>query len=76
MTSRPLDTTPAAWAEYDAVLERMGGPARLLAALELSEAVRAIRVAGIEARHPQLSREEIIARLVREEYGVTLPSDR
>lgn len=76
MTSRPLDTTPAAWSTYQAVLDRMGGPARFRAALELSESVREIRLAGIRARHPELSQKQVITRLVQEEYGVTLPVPR
>ena len=73
MNSRPLDTDPHIWSEYVAVLDRMDGPARLRAAAELSDAVREVRLAGIRARHPELTRREIVARLVSEDYGVTLP---
>lgn len=73
MATRPLDTTPASWSAYNAVLDRMDGPARLHAAVELSEAVREIRLAGIRARHPQLTPQEVVARLVSEEFGVDLP---
>jgi hypothetical protein len=73
MISRPLDTAPASWSEYNAVLDRMDGPARLHAAVELSDAVREVRLAGIRARHPELTRRESVARLVAEDYGVTLP---
>ncbi len=73
MTSRPLDTSPASWSAHNAVLDRMDGPARLHAAVELSEAVREIRLAGIRARHPGLTHQEVVARLVSEEYGVDLP---
>ena len=73
MNSRPLDTDPRSWSEYVAVLDRMDGPARLRAAAELSDAVRAVRLAGIRARHPELTGREIVARLVSEDYGVTLP---
>jgi hypothetical protein len=51
----------------------MGGPARLHAAVELSEAMQAIRLAGIGSRHPELSRKEVVARLVAEDHGVELP---
>lgn len=51
----------------------MGGPARLRAAVELSEAVREIRLSGIQARHPEFDRRKMIAHLVREEYGIDLP---
>jgi hypothetical protein len=74
MISRPLDTAPASWTEYNAVLDRMDGPARLCAAVELSDAVREVRLAGIRARHPELTQREVVARLVSEDYGVTLPT--
>ena len=73
MTSRPLDTTPASWSAYNAVLDQMGGPARLHAAVELSDAVRELRLAGIRARNPELSLREAVAELVSEDYGVALP---
>ena len=76
MSSRPLDTTPASWSRHEAVLDCLGGPGRLAAALELSDAVRAIRLAGIRSRHPELSQKEAVARLVAEEYGVELPPRR
>lgn len=73
MTPRPLDTTPASWSAYNAILDRMDGPERVRVAVELSEAVREIRLAGIRARHPELTRREAVARLVLEEFGVRLP---
>ena len=76
MSPRSPDTTPAAWAKYQDVLDGMDGPARLLAALELSEAVRDIRLAGLKARHPQLTASELVARWVLEEHGVALPGER
>lgn len=76
MTPRPLDTAPTSWSAYHRVLDRMGGSARLDAAVELSEAVREIRFAGIRARYPELSARELVARWVLEEYGVQLPRSR
>ena len=73
MSPRPLDTTPSTWASYASVLDRMGGPARLNAAVELSESVRELRIDGIRRRHPELSMEQAVARWVLEEYGLTLP---
>ena len=73
MSSRPLDTAPAAWSEYESVLERMDGPARLHAAVELSEAVHELRLAGIRSRHPELSAREAVAQLLAEDHGVELP---
>lgn len=72
MSSRPADTAPASWSRYEAVLDRMDGPARLHAAVELSEAVREIRLAGIRSRNPELTRQEAVVRLVAEDYGVEL----
>ena len=76
MSSRPLDTAPATWTQYEAVLNRMDGPARLHAAVELSEALHEIRLAGIRSRHPELSPEEVVARLVAEDHGVELPRQK
>ena len=76
MISRPHDTAPGAWTEYHAVLDGMDAAARLNAAVELSEAVREIRLAGIAARNPELARDEVVARLVSEDYGVILPSSK
>jgi len=76
MSPRPHDTTPAAWSAYQGLLAEMDGPARLCAAIELSEAVREIRMAGLEARCPELSAEERVARLVLEEYGIALSGAR
>ena len=73
MSPRPLDTASAAWDAYNDVLDRMDGPSRLHAAVELSESVREIRLAGIRARHPELNARQVIARWVLEEYGVKLP---
>jgi hypothetical protein len=52
----------------------MDGPARLRAAIELSEAVRELRLAGIRARHPELDAKQVVARWVLEEHGVELPA--
>lgn len=74
MIFRPLDTAPTSWARYNAVLDRMDGPARLNAAIELSDAIREMRLSGIHARFPDMSPQERVAQLVLEEYGITLPS--
>jgi hypothetical protein len=74
MIFRPLDTTAASWSEYNAVLDRMDGGARLNAAVELSEAVREVRLSGIQARFPHMTPQERVAQLVLEDYGITLSS--
>jgi hypothetical protein len=55
MSPRPNDTTEDAWSAYQGVLDEMDGPARLYAAIELSDAVREIRMSGLKARHGCLS---------------------
>jgi len=76
MSSRPLDTAPASWSQYEAVLGQMDGSTRVRAAIDLSDAVREIRLAGIRSRHPELSLREAVARLVAEDYGVDLPLEK
>jgi len=76
MSSRPLDTAPAVWSEYEAVLDRMDDPARLHAAVELSDAVHEIRLAGIRTRNPELSPRDAVAQLVAEDHGVALPRQK
>lgn len=73
MSTRPRDTAPAAWSAQAAVLERMGGSARVLAAVELSDAIRGVRIAGIRARNPDLDHRRALSRLISEDYGVDLP---
>ena len=74
MIYRPLDTAPATWSEYKAVLDRMDDAARLNAAVELSDAVREVRLSGIRARFPEKTPQEWVAQLVLEDHGITLPS--
>lgn len=73
MSTRPRDTAPAAWSAHTALLDRMGGSARVAAAIELSEAIRDLRIAGIRARNPGLDDREALARLIAEDYGIDLP---
>ncbi len=55
---------------------QMDGSTRVRAAIDLSDAVREIRLAGIRSRHPELSLREAVARLVAEDYGVDLPLEK
>jgi hypothetical protein len=74
MPSPPADTSPAAWAAYNAVLERMSGAERVAIAVELSEAVREIRLAGIQDQFG-VTRPEAVRRLILEEYGVDVSTE-
>ncbi len=72
MTPRPLDTAPKVWSQYGAILDRMGGAARLRAALDMSESVRLIRLAGIQAAHPGWPQDEVVRHFISEEHGIEL----
>jgi len=72
MSPRPLDTSEKAWSEYGAILDHMGGEARLRAALEMSDAVRLIRLAGIQALHPRWAQDQLVRQFILEEYGIEL----
>lgn len=46
-------------------IRAMDGAARLRQAIELSEGVRQLALAGLRARHPECTEEELVARLVK-----------
>jgi hypothetical protein len=57
-------------------LERLGPEGRVRVALELSEFVRSVHIAGIRSRHPDWSDEEVVLHIVSTRYGVELPGTR
>jgi hypothetical protein len=58
------------------VLERIGPERRADAAIDLSEFVRSLYLAGIRSRHPDWSDEDVVRHVVSSEYGVDLPRRR
>lgn len=74
MTTRPHDTSPEAWEIYRAALRRLGPEGRVQRALELSEAVRSIHLAGILARNPGWEMDDAVRYFVEKAHGVTLPA--
>jgi hypothetical protein len=72
----PRDTSHEAWEVQMAALRRLGPAGRVAVAVDLSESVRALQFAGIEAVHPEWSRTEVVRRLVRTQYGIELPRGR
>lgn len=58
------DTTASAQRQQLDVLRRVGGPRRLLMALQMSDEVRAVAEAGIRHRHPGWSDRQIHEALV------------
>lgn len=69
MDTRPLDTSPDALEVQRSAFADLGPDARFRAALEMSEAVRQIRLSGLRERHPDASESELVDRLVEQLYG-------
>ncbi len=63
------DTHPNAMARYHELLRAQAPQQRLAQAASLTRMTRALALAGIRARHPGASAEEIRARLVVRLYG-------
>lgn len=55
----PLDTSSAAHARQRDAYIRMGGKERVAIMFRLNETVRAITAAGIRARHPEYTDEQV-----------------
>lgn len=68
---RAADTSPEAEALQREIQRRLGGPARLQLALEMSVAARTMTLARLRLRYPQYSERELKVALLRE----TLPAD-
>jgi hypothetical protein len=68
-----FDQPHEAWEIQMAALRRLGPTGRVAVAVDLSESVRALQVAGIEAVHPEWSRAAVVRHLVRTQYGIELP---
>ncbi|HET8775228.1 MAG TPA: hypothetical protein VFP80_15620 [Thermoanaerobaculia bacterium] len=68
-----LDTSPEAAALQLQAYREMGPAGRLRIALELSDLVHAMAVAGIRRRHPELSEADARTVLAERLYGVPAP---
>jgi hypothetical protein len=73
MSMRPRDTSAEAWDVYLRALDGMSGEERINVALDLSDTVRGLRLAGLRAEFPEESHQQIVRRYVEEVYGVRLP---
>jgi hypothetical protein len=69
---RPRDTAAAAREVQLAALRALGPARRVELALEMSEQARAVSLAGVMAREPELSLEQARARLLRRILGAAL----
>jgi hypothetical protein len=66
------DTDAALSAIQHAVFRRMKPEERLHLALEMSESLRNVALAGLRSRHPELSPNELSHELMRLMYGIVV----
>jgi hypothetical protein len=62
---RALDTSAEAEALQRKIWRRLGGPSRLLLALDMSLAARALALARLRRRHPDYSERDLKKALLR-----------
>ncbi len=72
MKLEPLDTLAESRRSQEASHAALGPEGRLRAALEMSEAVRQIRFAGLRAQHPDAPDPELALRYIDEAHRVRL----
>lgn len=69
----PFDTTLAAAAVQRDIFRRMTTEERLHLALEMSESLRNIALAGLRSRRPELDADGLSRELMRIMYGIAPP---
>lgn len=69
MSLRPLDTTTAAWKAQRSAFGKLGPEGRLRAALEMSDAMRRIRLSGIRSRNSEATEREAVSRFIARAHG-------
>jgi hypothetical protein len=65
----PSDTEAASFEIQQDVFRRMAPEQRVRLALEMSESLRNVALAGLRSRHPELSPRELFRELLRVMYG-------
>lgn len=70
MSLRPLDTSGDALSVQRSAFEGLEPEGRVRAALEMSDAIRSVHLAGIRARHPEATEREAIAHFIAQVYSV------
>jgi hypothetical protein len=63
------DTRPEAASIQTEIFRRMTTAQRLRLALEMSESMRKVALAGLRIRHPELNEKELSRELMRIMYG-------
>jgi hypothetical protein len=69
----PFDTSPRAAAVQQDIFRRMTTEKRLQLALEMSESLRNIALAGLRSRRPELDADGLTRELMRIMYGIVPP---
>jgi hypothetical protein len=70
MAFEPLDTPVTAQNLQQQALVRLGPEGRLRIAIDLSEAVRKLRLAGLRSSQPDVSEAELVRRFILETHGI------
>ena len=70
MNIDPLDTSPSSRSIQDQAHRSLGPEGRLRLALELSEAVRDLRLAGLRSVSPGASEAELVRMFISETHGI------
>ncbi len=67
-----IDTISKAEALQQAIFRRMSGEDRLLVAMNLSDEIRDITLAGFKSRHPEATEKEVRALFCKEIHGIEI----
>jgi hypothetical protein len=70
MNLEPLDTSDTVRNLQEQAHIRLGPEGRLRVALDLSQAVRDLRLAGMRSGHPGASEAELVRRFIIEAHGI------
>ena len=69
LAAMPFDTAPEAARIQEGIFRRMTTVQRLKLALEMSESLRNVALAGLRSRQPELNPEDLTRELLRLMYG-------
>ena len=72
MNLHPMDTSSEVERRHEAAHRALGPTGRVELAVELSEAARELRLAGLRAAFPDDSRQELVKRFISEVHGIRL----
>lgn len=70
MNLHPMDTSPEVERRQAEAHAALGPTGRVKMAVELSEAVRELRLAGLRSTFPKVPRRELVKRFISEVHGI------